>query len=185
MLKFIARRMLRRYAARYNYDARYMETMLDNAPRAFFKYNSVVGLSRYRNVVPVDASFAAKLVGVLAEDCGPCTQLSVELAREAGMPDDQIEAVLTGTPARMTATTQVGYYFARAIVDRSGDEGDRRDAVREKWGEKGVIELTLACQIVRIFPLVKIGLGHAKACQRVLVAGRTVDVNRALIAHAA
>lgn len=185
MLKFIARRMLRRFQARYNYDASYMEMMLDHAPRAFFKYNSVANLSRYRDVVPVEASFAAKLVGVLAEDCGPCTQLSVELAREAGMPDDQIEAVLTGSPARMTAATQLGYHFARAIVDRSGDDDARRDAVRAKWGERGVIELTLACQIVRIFPMVKVGLGHAKACQRVVVAGRTVDVNRALIAHAA
>jgi hypothetical protein len=185
MLKFIVRRMLRRFERHYGYDASYMEEMLDHAPRAFFKFNGIVGLSHYRDVVPVDACFAAKLVGVLAEDCGPCTQLGVEMAREAGMSDDQIEAVLTADPGRMTGTTLLGYRFARAIVDRSDDEESCREAVREQWGAKGVIELTLACQVVRIFPMVKAGLGHGKACRRVLVAGRPVDVDRTMIAHAA
>jgi hypothetical protein len=185
MFKFVARRMLRKFQAHYNYDASYMEAMLDHAPAAFFKYNRIVALSRYRDVVPVEACFAAKLVGVLAEDCGPCTQLSVEMAREAGMPDDQIEAVLTGNPARMTPAAQLGYRFARAVVDRAADDDACRDAVRGQWGERGVIELTLACQVVRIFPMVKAGLGHAKACRRVVIGGRPVDVNRALVAHAA
>ena len=48
----------------------------------------------HREAVPIDASFAAKIVGALAEDCGPCTQLVVDMALEAGMAKDQIEAVL-------------------------------------------------------------------------------------------
>ena len=48
----------------------------------------------HREVIPVEASFSAKLTGAMAEDCGPCTQLCVDMALEAGMSKDQIEAVL-------------------------------------------------------------------------------------------
>jgi len=51
-----------------------------------------------------------------------------------------------------------------------------RDAVRAQWGEKGVIDLTLALQLGRIFPMVKAGLGYAKECRRVTVDGHNVDV---------
>ena len=51
-----------------------------------------------------------------------------------------------------------------------------RDAVRAQWGQKGVIDLTLALQLGRMFPMVKAGLGYAKECRRVTVEGHNVDV---------
>jgi hypothetical protein len=41
---------------------------------------------------------------------------------------------------------------------------------------KGVIDLTLALQMGRVFPMVKAGLGYAKECRRVRVDGDHVDV---------
>ncbi|MGO9358489.1 MAG: hypothetical protein ACLP1D_12575 [Xanthobacteraceae bacterium] len=185
MLKFVARRMLRQFRTHYNYDTSYMETMLREAPAAFFKFAKLMSIARYREVVPVEACFAAKLVGALKEDCGPCTQLVVDMAREAGVADDQIEAVLSAAPAAMTTATALGYHFARAVADRTADDDVCRDAVRGQWGEKGVIELTLALQVGRIFPMVKAGLGHAMACRRVVIGGRPVDVHHGAVAHAA
>jgi hypothetical protein len=185
MLKFLARRMLRRFRVRYNYDTTYLETMLEHAPAAFFKFSRIMSIARYRDSVPVEACYAAKLVGALAEDCGPCTQLVVDMAREAGMRDDQIEAVLSAEAGAMTAATQLGYRFARAIADRAADDDACRDAVRKQWGESGVIELTLALQVGRIFPMVKAGLGHARECRRVMVGARPVDVSHPAVAHAA
>jgi hypothetical protein len=185
MLKFAARRMLRKFGSHYNYDTGYMEAMLRDAPKAFFKFAKLIDISRYREVVPVDACFAAKIVGAMAEDCGPCTQLVVDMAREAGMRDDQIEAVLAANPAAMTSTTALGHRFARAIADRSAEGETCRAAIRRQWGEPGVIELTLALQVGRIFPMVKAGLGHATACRRVTVDGRPIDVNRSAMPHAA
>jgi hypothetical protein len=64
------------------------------------------------------------------------------------------------------------------VVRRSADDGEFRDAIRAQWGDKGVIDLTLALQMGRIFPMVKAGLGYAKECRRVSVDGRNVDVIR-------
>jgi alkylhydroperoxidase family enzyme len=176
MRSWIARRMLRATSKRYGYDTSYLEMMLRESPSAFFKFASVMKAAGHREVVPVEASFAAKLVGALAEDCGPCTQICVDMAREAGMPKDQIEAVLRRDPRAMSNDTGLGFRFADAVVRRSVDDDEYREAVRAQWGEKGVIDLTLALQMGRMFPMVKAGLGYAKECRRVIVDGHNVDV---------
>jgi hypothetical protein len=176
MRKFILRRVLRAFSKRYNYDASYMEMMLEEAPSAFMKFAKIEAISRHREVVPVDAFFAAKLVGALKEDCGPCVQLVVDMALEASVPNGQIEAVLRGDVGAMTRPTATAYHFASAVVQRSLDEDLYRDAVRAEWGAKGIVELSLALTISRVFPMLKMGLGYAKECRRVTVKGHHVDV---------
>jgi hypothetical protein len=176
MRKWFARRLLRRIATHYNYDTSYMEMMLDETPAAFFKFAKIMGIASYRKVVPIDACYAAKLVGALHEDCGPCTQLVVNMALEAGMANNQIEAVLNHQCAAMSEATCLGFRFARAVCDRSAAEDEAREAIRAEWGNPGVIELTLALQVGRIFPMVKAGLGFAKECRRVVVKGHNVDI---------
>jgi hypothetical protein len=176
MRKFIARRMLRGFSKRYSYDTSYAEAMLNDAPAAFFKLAPLMKASDHREVVPVETSFAAKLTGVLAEDCGPCTQLCVDMALEAGMARDQIEAVLRRDLKAMSPNVALGFQFADAIVRRSMDDDVYRDAVRARWGEKGVIDLAMGLQMGRLFPMMKLALGYAKECRRVSVAGHQVDV---------
>lgn len=176
MRSWIARRTLRAFARRYGYDVSYLEMMLNCSPAAFFKFAPVMKASAHREAVPIDASFAAKIVGALAEDCGPCTQLVVDMALEAGMARDQIEAVLRRDPRVMNEATTLGFRFADTVVRRAAEEDEFRDAVRAQWGQKGVIDLTLALQMGRMFPMVKAGLGYAKECRRITVSGHNVDV---------
>jgi len=176
MRSWIARRVLRKMADRYAYDVSYLEMMLKESPAAFFRFAPIMKASGHREVVPIEASFAAKIIGALAEDCGPCTQLVVDMALEAGMARDQIEAVLRRDPRAMNDETMLAFRFADSLVRRSGDEDEFRDAVRAQWGLKGVIDLTLSLQLGRMFPMVKAGLGYARECRRVTVDGHDVDV---------
>ena len=176
MRSWIARRMLRAMSKRYGYDTTYLEMMLRVSPSAFFKFAGLAKAAGHREVVPVEASFAAKLVGALAEDCGPCTQLAVDMALEAGMPEHQIEAVLRRDPRAMSTETSLGFRFADAVTQRSTDDEEYRDAIRARWGEKGLIDLALALQMGRMFPMVKSALGYARECRRVTVKGHDVDV---------
>jgi hypothetical protein len=70
----------------------------------------------------------------------------------------------------------LGFRFADAVLRRSGGDDACRDAVRARWGEKGVIDLTMALQIGRMFPMVKAGLGYARECRQVSVDGHNIDV---------
>jgi hypothetical protein len=176
MRSWIARRMLRRASKRYNYDTSYLEMLLDASPSAFFKFAALAKAANHREVVPVEASFAAKIIGAMAEDCGPCTQLVINQALEAGMPGDQIEAVLRRNTRAMDAATFLGFRFADAVVRRSADDDEYREAVRAQWGDKGVVDLTMVLQMSRMFPMLKAALGYAKECRRVIVDGHDVDV---------
>jgi hypothetical protein len=176
MRSWIARRTLRAFAKRYGYEVSYLEMLLNESPSAFFKFAPLMKASAHREVAPVEASCAAKITGGLAEDCGPCTQLVVDMALEAGMAKDQIEAVLRRDPRVMNDTTRLAFRFADAVVRRAAEEDEFRDAVRAQWGQKGVIDLTLALQMGRMFPMIKAGLGYARECRRVTVGGNNVDV---------
>ncbi|HMM92883.1 hypothetical protein [Bradyrhizobium sp.] len=176
MRSWIARRTLRAFTERYGYDVSYLEMLLNESPAGFFKFAPIMKASAHCEVVPVEACFAAKIVGALAEDCGPCTQLVVDMALEAGMAKDQIEAVLRREPRAMNEATTLGFRFADAVVRRSADDEEFRDAVRAEWGQKGVIDLTMALQLGRMFPMVKAGLGYARECRRISVSGHDVDV---------
>lgn len=73
-----------------------------------------------------------------------------------------------------------GRFTSGVLQDRRApEEDDAREVVRGQWGEAAVIDLTLATQIGRIFPMVKAGLGFSKTCRRVHVGDRRVDVVKA------
>ena len=176
MRSFFARRWLRAASKRYGYDTSYLDYMLKQSPAAFFRFTPVAKAAAHREVVPVDASFAAKIAGAMAEDCGPCVQLTVDMALAVGMAKDQIEAVVRRDTGAMNASTKLGFQFADAIVSGSADAEGHREAVRSRWGEKGVIDLAMALQMGRLFPMLKAALGYARECRRVTVDGQQVDV---------
>ena len=176
MRKFFARRMLRAFSKRYHYDTSYMEMMLKESPAAFFKFAPVLKAAAHREVVPPEARFAVGIRGAMAEDCGPFAQLTVDMALEAGMARDQVEAVVRGDVGKMRPAVALGFQFADAVVNRSFEADRFRDAVRARWGEKGVIDLSMALQMGRLFPMMKTALGYARECRRVAVAGHQIDV---------
>lgn len=176
MRSFFARRILRATSRRYGYDTSYLDYMLTESPAAFFKFAAVAKASAHREVVPVEASFAAKITGPMAEDCGPCVQLSIDMALEAGMAKDQIEAVVRRDTGAMNVSTKLAFRFADAVTSRAANADQHRDEVRARWGEKGVIDLAMAMQMGRMFPMMKTALGYAKECRRVTVDGHHVDV---------
>ncbi|GJL93833.1 MAG: hypothetical protein DHS20C05_02380 [Hyphococcus sp.] len=176
MLKFFAERGLKDFSDRYDYDVSYMRHMLEISPAAFLKFSKLTELAQHCDAAPVDALFAAKLVGAVTEDCGPCVQLVVNMAREAGVEPAQIEAILKRDHNGMNADAALGFCFADAIVRRAPFEDEVRNDVRASWGEAGIIDLTMAVQIGRVFPMVKAGMGFAKECRRVTIDDTPIDV---------
>ncbi len=178
MFKHVIKRMILKFGKHYDYDVGYMLHMLETTPEVMNAFNGLSKLAGYRKTAPANAHMAAGLCGVLHEDCGPCVQLTVDMAREAGVASDQIEAVLTGDHASMASDTALGYRFASALITRSSDEDAAREDVRSAFGDAAVIELTLAAQVSRVFPMVKTGLGYGKSCGRISVGDRDINPMR-------
>lgn len=179
LYKFFARRAIKKFAERYNYNADYMYHMLDVAPAAFAKFAPLSRVAAHRDVLPAETAAAAKIRGAMAEDCGPCAQLSIDMAREAGVDESQIAAIVQQDVEAMQETTALGFHFAMAVLANTPQVTICRDAVRAKWGDQGVVELTLALQISRVFPMLKAGLGYAESCQRLQSGTQQFDMIRA------
>lgn len=169
MLKWIARRRLDAFENAFDYDASYMRAMLDTSWKGFLRFNAIVKLAAHREDVPVDAWHAAKLVGTIAEDCGPCTQLGVRMAEAAGVPSSVLRGVLTNDENLMGSEVALAVRFARAAIAHDPVADELRERIVALWGERGLLSLALAMSATRVFPAVKYALGHGKACSRVRV----------------
>ena len=176
-LRWLARRGLARFAGRYGYDVSYLETMLRVAPRAFYKFSFVSTAAAHRRAAPVGAYFAVKIHAAAAADCGPCTQLAVRMAREAGVDAGVVESVLAGRRDQLPEETALGLRFAGALAGDVPIQLERgRSAVRERLGEEALIELSLCWVLGQVFPRLKRALGAAEACGIVRVDDRPVRV---------
>jgi hypothetical protein len=176
MLKRIIRGRLAAYERDLGYDTSYMRDLLDADLSAFMRFSKVGGISRYCRDLPLEASFAAKLVGTMVEDCGPCTQLMVTMAERAGVSADSLRAVLGSDDASMNPDVLLSVRFARAVLTRDEQADALREQVSARWGKRGLVSLGFALVAARIFPTLKYALGHGRACSRVVVAGTPLAV---------
>ncbi len=177
MLKWLIRRRLAAFERAHGYDASYMRDVLAADTGAFLRFARLTGISSYRKDVPLGLYYAVKLTATIAEDCGPCTQLSVTMALADGLPARTITSILEG--AGMLPEVELGAKFARAALAHSPDADPLREEILHKWGPRALVSLAFALVSGRMFPTVKYALGHGKSCQRVVVEGTSVAVRSA------
>ena len=118
---------------------------------------------------PTTAVHVASLVGSMAEDCGSCVQIGVNLARQAGVSPAILQAVVRRTPEALPEQLADVYHFADAVTAGSPEQDDYRERVRQHYGDEGLVEIALAVALHRVFPTLKRGLGFAKSCSLVPV----------------
>ena len=176
MLKALLGRQIDKMERQFDYDASYMRQMLRLSPGTFMKFGMVTQLVD-RKAAPLEALAAAGIAGTLTEDCGPCTQISVDLATQQGVDPQVLRAILAGDEAAMGETAALGWRFARASLARDMETADPlRDEIVRRWGDKGLVALSLSITTARMYPTLKYALGYGKACSRVTVAGQPTPV---------
>jgi hypothetical protein len=178
MIRALLHRYLFGLERKYNYDATYLHELADISPRDFYRFARVQLMLQSKSHAPRDALQAAAIGGALVEDCGPCVQIASDRAVEEGMSGETIKALLSGQPAPEDA--QLGFDYARALLNASASLDDLRERVEARWGKRGLIALSYMAMSARNFPVLKRALGHAKTCQRVRVGGADVAVEQTL-----
>jgi hypothetical protein len=178
MLSWLIRNRLAAFERRYGYDISYAREILAADRSAFFAFARLSALGAYRRDVPKDVYWAAKLVGTVAEDCGPCTQLTVAMALEDGATPRTLSSVLARRYASLPEEVHLGVLFARATLAHDVAADPLRDEIVHRWGPRALVSLSFAIAAGRVFPTIKYALGHGKACKRVTVAGEPVAVVR-------
>lgn len=177
MLGWLYHRVIGRMERRYAYDATYLHELVDFAPAAFRRFGRMQMAGKWQGPLPRDVWHAASLAGALHEDCGPCVQIVTDIALEAGVAPALIAALLTGGG---DADAKLALDYGRALLAGDLALDDLRDAAKARWGEAGVVALSLTAMSARNFPVLKRAMGHAKACRKVRVGTAEVAVAPAL-----
>jgi AhpD family alkylhydroperoxidase len=118
------------------------------------------------------------MAAAMVEDCGPCVQIHVNLALKDGVPAEVLRGLAAGKLDFVPEDVAIGFKYGDAVA-RGVMADELRDAVRAKWGERGLIELAFTIATARFYPAVKRGMGFAHTCERVVVEDRVTPTAKA------
>ncbi len=162
MMSWILRRKLDAFEREYDYDMSYARELLELGPSVLLRFQQATKLGEYREV-PLPVWFAASILSVRAGDCGPCTQLVVDMATRAGVPEQQLSALLNGQFESLPADVRLVAEFTRSVIERRSDP-QLREQVIARFGRKGLTSIAFAIVAASLYPTLKYALGHGEAC---------------------
>lgn len=164
MLRWLIRRKLDSEEKKLGVSVDYLRHVVDVSPVAFVRFASIMPFANSRKVLPKEAWFVAQIVALQNEDCGPCLQITVNLARQAGVSPELLKAALDGNVDALSEDLANVYRFTQGVVHNTGEGDSLRETLRHRYTERGLIELSYAVAAARIFPTVKRVLGYAQSC---------------------
>src|SRR5215475_5246961 len=176
MLRWFLHRQVAAFERTWNYDASYLHELVDADPRAAIAFSRVIDLSQYRKDIPAAPHFAAGIVAVMSEDCGPCTQLTIDMAQRAGVDPAVLRAVVARDLTAMPEEVLLAVRFTEASLRHEPEADDLREEVLRRFGKRGLVSLAFAMTAARLYPTLKYAMGHGQACKRVTIGGEARPV---------
>lgn len=177
MIKYVTAKVANAMQRRYNYDASYMREVAAVSSGGAVRLGLLPLFSQYSAGVPA-ALWAGTAIGsTLDGDCGPCAQLVVDTALERGVPAELLRAGLAGDWPN-AGLVGLGMRFARASISDSPELDEVREEIRDQFGDRAIVTLSIAAATGRSWPVIKRGLGHGKICQSLRINDVNVDLAR-------
>jgi AhpD family alkylhydroperoxidase len=156
----------------------YAYHLRDVAPGRLWRFSLIRVVEGGRKFTPAGVYHAAGMAAAMVEDCGPCVQIHVNLALKDGVPAEVLRGLAAGKLDGVSEDVAIGFKYGDAVA-RGVMADELRDAVRAKWGERGLIELAFTIATARFYPAVKRGMGFAHTCERVVVEDRVTPTAKA------
>ncbi|MGB0660952.1 MAG: hypothetical protein ACPGNV_12340 [Mangrovicoccus sp.] len=112
--------------------------------------------------VPPLAYHAARITAAFATDCSICLSAEINLARKAGIPQEQITQILNFDDEALPFEISAVIYLARAVIAENSDNPEARDYIRQIYGEAGLIELSYAMGGAAMLPTIRRVMGFGE-----------------------
>lgn len=166
MLKWILHLLTRKMERTYSYDSTYLHEIIDASTGAALRFSALPLMSQYRGGAPAELWAGAALGSSLEGDCGPCVQLTVDHALEAGVEPDLLRACLQ-RDFGAAGITGLGFRFAEAAIAGDPAVDTLRAEIENNFGKTAVLSVAYATATSRAYPVLKRALGHGLACQHI------------------
>lgn len=161
VIRWLFEKRLRAIEDEQGVSLAYMRQILRVSPPLFLKFMKILPLARFRRVLPPEVYHLARIVTVRHEACGSCLEMEARLAKRATVNAVVLNAVLEADPCALPPELAEAYFFAEALAKRSSEEDTYRAAVLRRYGEAGLVELSMAIAVCRVFPALKQAMGCA------------------------
>ncbi len=158
-----SRQALQEFGRHFDYDVGYLLELADASPEAFRAFEAAMPMSRVQKVAPAETVQIAKIAGMRAQDCGPCTELCLKIAREAGVAEPVIQGALRGGEG-LNAEQRDIHDYARAVALNEEMDPELLPRLEARLGKAALAEIAVNLVGMRIYPTLKRALGHAKSC---------------------
>jgi hypothetical protein len=142
--------------------ARYL---VDKAIGVFFKYVLAIPLFSLWKYSPAEVISISRLITVQNEDCGSCVQIEINTAKQRNVSQAIIQCVLHKEYEKLDDKYQRVAHFTEAVINCTGHEKELGDRVKDAFGEKAFLEISLAIATSRFYPTIKRALGYATECK--------------------
>jgi hypothetical protein len=142
----------------------YQRDMAAAAPGSALKLQEIGRLVRENQSVPEPVAMMAALGAVMAEDCGDCVQIYVNLALKAGVDKTMVKAALENHLTELPTDLKLGFCFGRVVSENDPMLLEKGAALEAKFGRKALVDLSLVIAMARFYPTVKRALGHSRTC---------------------
>jgi len=162
---------------RYDYDASYLREAAAVSGGGAVRLGFLSLYSSYAAGAPVDLWAGTAVASTRDGDCGPCLQLVVDMAVERGANPAGLRAVLQGD-TESAGDVGLGYRFGEAVIHDAAALEDLRTEIRDRFGDRALVSLSIAAATGRAWPVIKRGLGHGRVCQSVTVDAEPIAVHR-------
>ena len=156
-----AKKSLESFENHYKYDASYLHEFLDASPDGFEAFSKFGDMGMYRKTLSPEVFFVSKIAAAQTEDCGPCTELNVRMAQEAGVDEKIIRGTLSGQG--LSNELEAVRQFSIAVAFNEVKPGQVEE-MKDTYGREGLAELALSIASMRVYPCMKRALGFDQAC---------------------
>ena len=178
-ISWLTERALRKMERRYDYSFDYVRHLWHTSRGAYRRFSfGFMWFARGRDVLPAEAGAVAGIVSTLHADCGPCTQITVNMAAEAGVSPDILSAAVAGDLTALPGDLALVYRFAHAVVNADYNADEMREEIISLYGQKGLADLATIIAAGQVYPMLKRTLGFGETCLMVTVGKQAVDAHR-------
>ncbi len=155
---------LQAFGAYYEYDVDYLLGLLEDSEPAMAGFAAAMPLSKYRDALPLEAHFVARITTMQVDDCGACAQLNLRMALEAGV-DRALLQTLLYAPETLPAPLLAVRTHTQAVCGEGPVPSETVAFLREHYGATALAELATAITGSRIYPTLKRALGQQTSCE--------------------
>ena len=178
MIKSMLKAGFAKFGRRYNYDTSYYAHITDVSTSAALRISCLPFISQFHGTEDATELWAGAIIASSLEgDCGPCVQLVIDMAREANVSGDLIARCLEGQSLE-AGDVGLGFRFAQAAISDDPALDDLRNEIENRLGAKALVAASFAAATGRVYPVIKRSLGHGKACSRLEIDGKFIEVVR-------